>query len=346
MDLNQQSPMQQNPILQQPVNQISSPRSKWKLILLAIILLLVVGSGAYYLGAKQNKLIMQNQQKSVIPTITQSIPTSTPDPTANWKTYVDQNNTFSIKYPANWYVYEYKQGGGTSISDLPGDVAQNNSLKGHTSIIISDLLSSSPIFKDSSSKQFSVNSYTGLRRNQSSSPGSGEVVDLYNPNGGNNVEITKNIDDNNMFDQILSTFKFINQTPKVYIGKDFTFTYPNNWLTDNAQVYDPLTAYKGSNGGNTILYRGQLWFSEYPTEQSLDQYIDQYYGNQQGFKSKNITLNKLQAESFYNPVGEGTAGWYVGFSNGKNIVLFGPEEQDITQDPTLKTIVDSFIFTK
>jgi hypothetical protein len=63
MDLNQQPPIQQNQMPQQPISQIPSSRSKWKLILFIIILLIFVGGGAYYLGIKQNKVVDKNQQK-------------------------------------------------------------------------------------------------------------------------------------------------------------------------------------------------------------------------------------------------------------------------------------------
>lgn len=138
------------------------------------------------------------------------------DPTANWKTYTSKYNTYSIKYPQGWYIYEYKQGGGTGISDIPNpeNMPQTISPRGHTHIIVGELFPSSRIFKDASSIEVSINSYAGVRRevgastNQTDSWGLGEVVDFYNPNGGNNVEITKYVDDKQMFDQILSTFKF------------------------------------------------------------------------------------------------------------------------------------------
>jgi hypothetical protein len=94
----QQPPIQQNPI--------PSSRIRWKLILLITILLIIVGSGTYLLGTKQNKLIAQDQQKAITPTIVQTSPTPTLNPTANWKTYTSNylSNNFSIKYPANFYL--------------------------------------------------------------------------------------------------------------------------------------------------------------------------------------------------------------------------------------------------
>lgn len=91
------------PNLQQPVNKIPPSGSKWKLILFIIILLVIAGTGTYYLGAKQNKPIVQEQ---VTPTIAQSTPTPTPDPTASWKSFTSQKYGFSLKYPTNLVATE------------------------------------------------------------------------------------------------------------------------------------------------------------------------------------------------------------------------------------------------
>ncbi|MDP2692978.1 MAG: PsbP-related protein [bacterium] len=238
---------QQLPAQQPPIDEIPPSKSKFKLILFIVILLLVVGGGAYYLGAKQNKqivedkLTVQNQQVAENNNVTknklttqneQKQITPTPDPTANWKTYMSKYNTYSIKYPQNWYIYEYKQGGGTGISDIPNpeDMPHTISPQGHTLIIVGELFPSIPIPKDASSKQFSINSYTGLRSDQTTSYGSGEIVDFYNPNRGNNVELAKYVDENNMFDQILSTFKFIDQNQTTTLTPDQIFSEASSQL--------------------------------------------------------------------------------------------------------------------
>jgi len=105
MDPNQQAqPMQAEtpvqPELQQPVNNISPSRNKWKLVLLIIILLVIVGAGAYLLGTKQNIFLSQNQQK-INPIIVQASPAPIPvDSTANWKIYLSDEHGFEFKYPS------------------------------------------------------------------------------------------------------------------------------------------------------------------------------------------------------------------------------------------------------
>lgn len=132
---------------------------------------------------------------------------------------------------------------------------------------------------------------------------------------------------------------------KIYTGKNFNFKYPSTWLTDNNQIYDPSTMFKGGNGGGVVMYKTQLWFTEVDSKQTLEQYITQYYGNQTGFKMNDITVNGLKAKSFYNPIGEGTFGWYIAFSSGSNIFLFGPKDEEINQNQIFNQILSTFKFT-
>lgn len=112
MDPNIPTPPTQNdisvvqPNLHQPVNSTPSPKSKWKLILFIIIILIIVGVGAYYLGTRQDKVIVQNQQQIVAPTITQSVSTPTPDPIADWKTFKSPDYNISFRYPSDWVISE------------------------------------------------------------------------------------------------------------------------------------------------------------------------------------------------------------------------------------------------
>ncbi len=81
-------------------------------ILGVIVLILVVGTGAYYFGKNSNNTTIETSespsqspqlfdtsQKQVAPAISPTV-----DETANWKTYVDKKNQFSFKYPSNGHV--------------------------------------------------------------------------------------------------------------------------------------------------------------------------------------------------------------------------------------------------
>lgn len=94
-----------------------------KLIIAAtilIVLLLILGIGGYFLNLRY--------QASLIPPVTidpSSTPTSTPDPTKNWKTYTDSTYGFSVQYPPTWIVNEYEDGVG--FSSNPNNPQSNES---------------------------------------------------------------------------------------------------------------------------------------------------------------------------------------------------------------------------
>lgn len=49
-----------------------------------------------------------NYQTQNISSITKPSPTSTSDEITNWKTYTDEKNKFSFRYPEVWYFKQYK----------------------------------------------------------------------------------------------------------------------------------------------------------------------------------------------------------------------------------------------
>ncbi|MBI2028101.1 MAG: hypothetical protein HYT07_00695 [Candidatus Levybacteria bacterium] len=64
---------------------------------------IAIGVIGYLLGTKQNQTVVQNQQSSVVPTLSQPSPTAI-DETANWKTYTDDKYSFQFKYPSEWVI--------------------------------------------------------------------------------------------------------------------------------------------------------------------------------------------------------------------------------------------------
>ena len=90
-DINQSSPS---------VNPILNQRGNFLLIIGIIVLLLVIGTGGYFLYQKQvNKPV-------TIPQTSQLTPSSTPSETANWKTYTNTTWNYQFQYPSTWIVDE------------------------------------------------------------------------------------------------------------------------------------------------------------------------------------------------------------------------------------------------
>lgn len=123
MDANESS-LQQQSVQQptnQPVNSKSDPFNKVLLIMLAVLILLAVAAGSYYLGSKQepSEKMMTTSSPTLAPIIS---PTPTPDPTVDWQVYTNTKYTISLKYPPNltvnevnspFYYVEFKGGDST-----------------------------------------------------------------------------------------------------------------------------------------------------------------------------------------------------------------------------------------
>ncbi len=71
-------------------------------VLAGILILIIVVTGAYYLGksstSKSSPTSAVTSQPTTVPTASLS---ATPDETANWKAYISSEYGYSIKYPTN-----------------------------------------------------------------------------------------------------------------------------------------------------------------------------------------------------------------------------------------------------
>lgn len=78
-------------------------------IVVAIVVLGLIGGGAYLWYTQDRATSEGNPTPTVTPTPTtspSSSPTPTPDPTADWKTYVSSDDRYTLKYPSDWAVRE------------------------------------------------------------------------------------------------------------------------------------------------------------------------------------------------------------------------------------------------
>lgn len=95
------------PIPQQEIPQATSGFPKMAMVIIGlVILILLVGVGAYYLGTNKNKSVPQTVYTQPTSSPSHSVsPTPSPTPideTANWKTY--SSNGYLIKYPPTWSI--------------------------------------------------------------------------------------------------------------------------------------------------------------------------------------------------------------------------------------------------
>jgi len=99
----------QNPTIQPVV----TPKTNCLMIGgVALVCSLIFGFSGYYLGKQSSNSQYANSGVQANPTATPYLsnptpttnPSSTSDPTVNWKTYTDSAHGFSVKYPNNWTV--------------------------------------------------------------------------------------------------------------------------------------------------------------------------------------------------------------------------------------------------
>lgn len=96
------------------INQAPVKNSKLLILLILLIIFLATIIGVtvgYLLGSSKNQPIVSAPVVSPAIVISSPIPTTTPDLTANWKTYTNEKYKFSLKYPNDWTfidVYDSK----------------------------------------------------------------------------------------------------------------------------------------------------------------------------------------------------------------------------------------------
>lgn len=97
------------------------------LILVGILVIAVVASGAFYLGRQTTPKLSPTPVASQLssPTDTSPVPTGTGE-TANWKTYTNDKNGFSLQYPRDltvseensWITFTNDPHGTTQVKDV------------------------------------------------------------------------------------------------------------------------------------------------------------------------------------------------------------------------------------
>ena len=275
------SPIAPPPMSPQPVTPPAAPipsRSKPKhLLKIALIITVFLSLGtAGFFGYQYMRL--KRQAAKLIPTIA---PFSTPDVTANWKTYTDPLNKFSLKYPSDWTsskntnnkntytqvvdlvktldsaFYSSDQTHVIWVKDI--DNPSNKSLK---EIVQSGMLdnnygSLSATYKITA-PIFSVTTTNGYQvyqpdANWPSAFGI-KTVFIHNPLNQSyawlSLEPYDNQNLNNIFNQILSTFKFLNNetTPGAGSGSGSACQYKGKTYTDGEGFKDSCNSCSCDNG--------------------------------------------------------------------------------------------------
>jgi len=241
----------QKPVETPPVIK-PTQKSSNKLVPLFIFLFLAALGVAGYFGwqifqLKKEQASLTQPTPIPTPTATSALPSPTTDPTVNWEIYTNPKIGFSFKYPEGWterpvaehdstIVYvdadeEFGEGPEplryylwvNEVSQLPDREYTKESVGQYTAYITDEEPSRSGALTYFIAKD--EQGYIAI----SFTPYSAEK-----PFPAQERYI-------NTFDQILSTFKFLDQADstanwKTYSNNELSFRYPSNWSIENNQI--------------------------------------------------------------------------------------------------------------
>lgn len=367
---NQQTQPPQAPEINSQMPSINSDSNKSKVIpiVLGVVAVTIIAIGVYLLGTKQNQTPVQNIAQ------TTPIPTPTSDPAANWKTYTNTKQGFSFKYPPEWdmevgsqveegeiapalnihnhYVSDPSKGHyNYYFGDIVGINIKKTSNKSLDQEIQEDIKMSGNIFENI--RHFVVDSIEGRRFTFN---GQYAVDTVLVKNNEFELEIShrlavdksnKNSINKEIFNQILSTFRFLpasptggNQSEKVeisnggtYIGKGFTVIVPKSWEIINGFRFESSNIRLRIMGSN----------------RNEDELAGEYHLGSQAKQTRKVTLGITSGTEYFGCVGvEGCIDMYV------IIAKVGSEQYDIVyeqpgmeiNDALYKSIISTLKFTQ
>jgi hypothetical protein len=291
----------------QPLSKTASKGSrKWLVIGVGIITLVVLLVGSFILGGK-----MMNKPSSVPKTSTEAVQnklTPTPiitDTTAGWRTYQDPpNGLYSIKFPNDWTSLEKVNEISIYPSGYPFKApGEPNSTNPYIKFVVLPGVMGrgvSPIKKETitiagkQATKFYETTTQGVIETIAAPNGQGISISFQLPQ-----EISKQTSIDSIFDQILATIKFTNQTvsqsadTKTWnissVSKiqslglsGYTIKYPTTWtLKDESPVESQssrviltksgysITIYQAAMGGARCIYEGDLPNGPYSDKRGL-----------------------------------------------------------------------------
>lgn len=224
---------------QNPRNQSTQiserPKMRYVIIRIAVLVgLTLFGFGAYYLGKQSSKNTVEQNQNQTFP----SIIITENDVTAGWKTYNSMDNSIMFKYPEDWQAEKEEIFGSRSVTEFK----YNNTplfeltVQGNYNQVTEQSYKNLKEFlgaRLSKSKETLVDGQEAKRIEDQGDPGHVipyEEVLVFTPDKKAIVSLYYKSsyydkpNANRILDQILSTFKFLNQKTSVTLPDKFGFT--------------------------------------------------------------------------------------------------------------------------
>lgn len=233
-----------------------------KIVILLIVILLIV-AGAVYAGVQIGKKQVAGGilQKITLTSVPQPTEVSAPDEMQNWKAYRDLTNKISFKYPSDWVIDTDPQRQSSYIIPL-------NNPKGFKFGLREEPQDYGiPCVEEISKKQTLVDDVSAVETvsRNSSLGGCPKIVSeqehitvKFSKNQKNflveySYDVNKIDDERNLFDQILSTFKFLDLACEDEGGMGIkVYALPNGWKCKYNKWED------GSGAGTLSLTSGKF----------------------------------------------------------------------------------------
>ena len=324
------SPPPHSPISSlKPVNSSDSEEKKPKKFILIILIILAIALGATggvfgYQYIQKQKLFQT--QPSPTPVVQQ--PSPSPDPTAGWETYSSEFQNITFKYPPSWEITEKEgQKVGENIYNTKILLSKNEAIitmylnmdglggKGQTYEGREFILDGNHLYQYTRHNENSTK--IGLSTSLVNTLGVFEInnttysITLTYPNTYTKKESSPIL---NEFNQILSTFKFIDEDDETdgletyeNLEQGISFKYPSNY-TQPPQNSNPapgifylsiISPLLPSVPKITTLRDGELKVEIYisPSQQndSLDKFVSDQVGESKTLSLTSTTIDGVQA---------------------------------------------------
>lgn len=186
-----------------------------------IILVVLFGFvGIYYLGTLKPKSVSESPNTTiVVSTLSSSVPSAKPvvatDQTADWKTYINSKHKFSFSYPGTWNIDEnLKDYGELRLVFFPSGSVLNEMPDGNIIVSIQWGAGDTRTLDYLKSEYFPKSIRLFIGNKEMLKDGLFAIVKVDHENSieirGGEYNINQKAEASVYFDQILSTFKFIN----------------------------------------------------------------------------------------------------------------------------------------
>jgi predicted small lipoprotein YifL len=258
-------------------NQVPMPKRKSPFVFIILLFFLVTLAAAGYYGY----LYWQETNKKAPSPTTEPTPVETTDPTADWKTYTNTKYGYSFKHPSSWDTYTIGESAeGTLIIGPQEKVDKVRQMQGNfgggTFLVLTLNIKTEVVERKSNeyeqvtSKPISINNINGTKFDINI------IQDEPGFNKGDKItSVVVKKDDiyiqidlldqtyKDIFDQILSTFKFTSKDVDEDISKwktwndpaDFTIKYPPTATVTNTNQKTQIDYYPG--GEHVVIYLSQ-----------------------------------------------------------------------------------------